>query len=143
MNKNPCQGADELKTKHMFDDLPWFLSKNIEEVTLDVYFKIGTEKSFLFDDAHDGYDYTKGKYSYRTFKLLGKEKQLIIQQHKSGRYDADYKTFKINFHGLPFEIDKIQIDNEEIDFKKMQVNGDNTLTIHKDFNELHIKGVMW
>ncbi|QCX40774.1 glycoside hydrolase family 31 protein [Aureibaculum algae] len=116
--------------------------KNIEEVTLDVYFKIGTEKSFLFDDAHDGYDYTKGKYSYRTFKLLGKEKQLIIQQHKSGRYDADYKTFKINFHGLPFEIDKIQIDNEEIDFKKMQVNGDNTLTINKDFNELHIKGVM-
>ncbi|MDY7394759.1 glycoside hydrolase family 31 protein [Aureibaculum sp. 2210JD6-5] len=114
--------------------------KVIEEVTLDVYYKLGKEKSFLFDDAHDGYDYTKGKYSYRSFKLNGKEEELIIQQHKTGRYQAGYKTFKIKLHGLPFKISKIQVDNVEIDFKKAKVNGDNTLIIDKDFNELHIIG---
>ncbi len=112
--------------------------KTIEEVTLDIYYKKGKEVSKLFDDAHDGYDYTKGRYSLRTFKLVGKEKELIIQQHKSGKFIANYKTFKLKLHGLPFEISKIQIDNEEILFEKVKVNGDNTLIIDKDFTELHI-----
>jgi len=112
--------------------------KQIDEITLDVYYKNGKEKSQLFDDAHDGYDYTKGRYSLRTFTLVGKEKELIIQQHKSGKFTTNYKTFKLNLHGLPFEISKIQIDNEEILFEKIKVNDDNTLVIDKDFTELHI-----
>jgi len=39
---------------------------------------------------------------------------------------------------LPFKISKIQVDNEEILFEKVKVNGDNTLIIDKDFTELHI-----
>ena len=53
------------------------------------------EVSKFYDDAHDGYDYTKGRYSLRTFKLTGKPKQLIIQQHKEGKYSASYNKFKI------------------------------------------------
>jgi alpha-glucosidase len=26
---------------------------------LDVYYKLGKEKSVVYEDAHDGYDYTK------------------------------------------------------------------------------------
>src|SRR5690606_35604088 len=44
----------------------------IDEITLEVYFKEGKEESILFDDANDGYDYLKGRYSLRTFKLTGK-----------------------------------------------------------------------
>lgn len=114
--------------------------KDIKEVTLDVYFKEGKEKSQLFDDAHDGYDYTKGRYSLRTFKLIGKTKDLIIQQHKEGKFTAVYETFKLHIHGLPFEIKEIQLDNVPIPLKHVKMNGTHTMTIDKDFGELHIIG---
>ena len=81
--------------------------KEIDQMELDVYFKVGKEDSILFDDAHDGYDYTKGRYSLRTFKLTGKSDQLIIQQHKEGKYITTYNTFKIKFYGLPFKVKKM------------------------------------
>ena len=114
--------------------------KKINEIVLETYYKFGKEVSTLYDDAHDGYDYIKGRYSLRTFKLVGKKDELIIQQHKSGKFITEYKTFKLKLHGLPFKVSKIQIDNEEILFEKVKVNGDNTLIIDKDFTELHIIG---
>ncbi|WP_452225412.1 glycoside hydrolase family 31 protein [Lacinutrix chionoecetis] len=112
--------------------------KEIEQVTLDVYYKQGKENSDLYDDAHDGYDYTKGRYSLRTFKLTGKSNELIIQQHKNGKFIAPYKTFKLNLIGLPFEIKKIEIDNVEILYKDIKFTPDNSMIIDKDFTELHI-----
>jgi len=115
--------------------------KQINELTLDVYYKKGKEKSELYEDASDGYDYKKGRYSLRNFTLVGKSDELIIQQHKSGKYITTYKFFKLKLHGLPFNVSKIQIDNEEIAFEDVKVNGDNTIIISKDFTELHIIGV--
>ncbi|RLD28647.1 MAG: glycosyl hydrolase, partial [Bacteroidetes bacterium] len=114
--------------------------KAIDEVTLEVYFKKGKETSKLFDDAHDGYDYTKGRYSLRTFKLTGKTNELIIQQHKEGKYITTYKTFELKFHGLPFKIESIHLDNEEIPLSDVKMNGDNTMIIDKNFAQLHIIG---
>ncbi len=114
--------------------------KKIEEVTLDVYFKEGKEDSVLFDDAHDGYDYTKGRYSLRTFKLTGKKKELIIQQHKEGKYIAEFETFKIIIHGLSFEIKEIQIDNVVIPLDHIKSNGTDIMSVDKDFTEIHIIG---
>jgi len=112
--------------------------KKFDEITLDVYYIKGKERSILFDDAHDGYDYTKGRYSLRTFKMTGKPDELIIQQHKSGKYNTDYTKFRLNLVGVPFKITKIQIDKEEIPFEEAKVNGDNVLVVDKEFNELHI-----
>ena len=112
--------------------------KTIDELLLDVYYKEGKEVSEVYEDATDGYDYIKGRYSLRSFKLLGKEKELIIQQHKSGKFVTTYKTFKLNLHGLPFKISKVEIDNVIIPFKDIKLNGDNTLVLTKEFTELHI-----
>ncbi len=114
--------------------------KTIDEVTLEVYFKTGQEKSMLFDDAHDGYDYTKGRYSLRTFKLTGKTNELIIQQHKEGKFITKYEVFKLKFHDLPFKIESIQLDNVDISLSDVKMNGDNTMVIDKNFTELHIVG---
>ncbi|MBT8272273.1 MAG: glycoside hydrolase family 31 protein [Bacteroidia bacterium] len=114
--------------------------KQIDELTLDVYFKLGKESSSLFDDAHDGYDYTKGRYSYRTFKLRGKPKELIIQQHKEGKFITEYENFEIKFHGLPFKIKKVQLDNEDISLDKISMNGSSSMKIDKNFSVLHIIG---
>ncbi len=148
------EGGQELWVDADLDSMPIFVKegaiipkypiqqyvgeKEIDELVLDVYYKLGEETSQVFEDAQDGYDYIKGRYSLRNFKLVGKEKSLIIQQYKSGKYITPYETIKIKFHGLPFKISKIQIDNEEMLFKDVKLNGDNSIVVSKEFTELHI-----
>ena len=114
----------------------------ITELRLDIYYKEGVEESTLYEDANDGYDYKKGRFSIRNFKLEGKSNELIISQYKSGKFEAGYTTFELYLHGLPFEtIEKIEIDNETTVFDSNKLNNFKRLTISTDFTELHIIGV--
>jgi alpha-glucosidase len=112
--------------------------KEITEITLDVYYKKGKEKSELYSDANDGYDYTKGRYSLRTFILTGRSNELIINQHKEGKFITPYETFKLKIHGLPFEIGEFQLDNETVSLDTIKMNGTHTFVVDKNFSELHI-----
>jgi len=112
----------------------------ISELALDVYFKIGTEDSSVYEDAQDGYDYKKGGFSARNFKLTGKANELIIQQFKDGTYITPYENFKIKMIGLPFKIASIEVDNEQVSMKDVSLNGGSTIEISKNFTQLHIKG---
>ena len=112
----------------------------IKELDLEVYYRNGTETSTLYEDEQDGYDYKKGQYSLRNFKLNGKEKSLVIQQFKDGTFITSYDTFRINLHGLPFEIKTIEVDNEEVPLKQLKPNGNNVIEVSKDFTQLLIKG---
>ncbi|NIK93374.1 DUF4968 domain-containing protein [Mangrovimonas sp. CR14] len=114
--------------------------KVIDEVVLDVYYKKGKEDSQFFDDSHDGYDYTKGRFCLRTFKLTGRDNQLIIQQHKEGSFETEYKKFKIQIHGLPFEITNIELDNESKPLEHLKVNGCQTIVVDESFTELDLSG---
>jgi len=113
--------------------------KTIDQLKLEVFYKLGNEKSQVFEDAHDGYDYKKGKFSLRNFSLVGKEDTLTIQQFKSGTFIPSYLTFEIKFYGLPFTIKKVVIDNEEIEFKDLNLDAP-VLIISKEFTVLHIIG---
>ena len=112
----------------------------IKELLLEVYYKLGEERSLIYEDAQDGYDYKKGQYSLRRLKLLGKEKELIVQQFKDGTFITSYEKFKVNLHGLPFKIKAIEVDNVQVPLKELKLNGDNSIVITKDFTELHIIG---
>lgn len=114
--------------------------KKIERLELDVYYKKGRKQSMVYEDAGDGYDYKKGRFSLRNFNLLGKSNELIIQQYVSGKFETSYETFKIKLHGLPFKVDKVEVDNEIIAFSEIKLNGDNTMEVKKNFTELHIIG---
>tara|TARA_B110000240_G_scaffold198152_1_gene256791 strand:- start:616 stop:3021 length:2406 start_codon:yes stop_codon:yes gene_type:complete len=114
--------------------------KKFDEVTLDVYYKHGKEKSQLYDDAHDGYDYKKGRYSLRNFKLTGKKKEFILQQHKEGTFDAAYTKFNIVLHNLPFTITSVQIDNVEVEVNQSKTSTSQSITVNKEFTELHLFG---
>ncbi len=113
----------------------------IEEITLDVYFKNGKEKSIFYDDAHDGYDYSKGRYRLSTFTLRGKEDNLIVQQHVEGKFETSYTNYKIVLHGLPFENFTVEIDNESVNIDIQKEKKVVILKIHKDFTELYINKV--
>jgi alpha-glucosidase len=150
------EGKKELWVNTQFDEIPIFIKegavipkypvqqyvgeKQIEELILDVYYKLGKEKSTVYEDAQDGYDYNKGRFSLRTFNLNGKEKELIIQQHQEGTFETTYTKFKINLKGLPFKVKKVEVDNEKIALDKLYLNGDNSIVIDKDFTELHLIG---
>jgi len=150
------EGKKELWVNTKFDEIPIFVKegaiipkypvqqyvgeKEIDEVTLDVYYKNGKEKSVLYEDALDGYDYNKGRYALRTFSMIGKEKELIIQLHKEGEFITNYQHFKINFICLPFKISKVYIDNVKIDLANFYNEMENTLIVDKDFLSLHIYG---
>jgi alpha-glucosidase len=108
-----------------------------DEITLEVYFKSGKEKSILYEDAQDGYDYNKGRFSLSTFRLKGSEDNLVIQQFKEGKFEVNYSKYRINLHALPFKVKRIYIDNERADFEPLGFDG-KTLLIDKDFTELHI-----
>nr|MBP6585361.1 DUF5110 domain-containing protein [Flavobacterium sp.] len=149
-------GKKELWVQTDFDQIPIFVKEGaiipkypvqqyvgeleFEEITLEVYFKLGKEKSIFYEDAQDGYDYNKGRYSLSTFNLRGKETELIIQQHKEGKFVPNYTRYRINFHGLPFKVKKILFDKEQVTLSNASFK-DNTLIIDKDFTEIHIIGV--
>ena len=112
--------------------------KQIEELGLDCYYIEGEEKSVLYEDDNDGYNYKKGIFSLRNFRNVGKESEMFIQQHKSGKFTTEYKTFRINLIGCPFKIKTIELDNvaikPKIDFK----GGISSFTVDKNFTEIHI-----
>lgn len=113
----------------------------IKELVLDVYYKKGTEDSSVYEDGQDGLDYKKGRYSLRNFKLRGKDDQLIIQQFKDGTFVTTYETIKLKFHGLPFQIKSIQLDNEPVSFEDVKLNGSNSIELSKDFTVLELTGI--
>jgi len=153
--KELVEGKQEIWVDADLDSMPVFIKegaiipkypiqqyvgeKDINQVELDIYYKKGKEKSSLFDDEKDGYNYKKEDYSLRTFKLEGKENELIIHQHKTGKFQTNYDTFKINIFGLPFKISEILIDNTIIKFEDLKINGDNSFEMQKEFSELHIR----
>ena len=146
------KGGQELWVDADLDSMPIFIKegaiipkypiqqyvgeKIIDELKLDVYFKIGKEKSQVFEDDQDGYDYRKGRFCLRNFTLIGKAEELTILQFKTGKFETDYQNMKIQFHGLPFEVEKIEIDNEEV---PLNIEN-NILIVSKEFTELRMIG---
>lgn len=112
----------------------------IKELDLDVYYMLGTESSVVYEDDQDGYGYDKGDFSLRNFKLNGKEKSVAIQQFKEGAFITSYDSFRITLHGLPFTIESIEVDNEEVPLKQVKPNGSDVIEIAKDFTQVVIRG---
>ena len=150
------KGGKEIWVDTKFDQIPIFVKAGaiipkypvqqyvgeleFDELTLDVYYKEGKEKSVVYEDAQDGYDYKKGRYSFLSFQATGKEKELIVQLHKEGKYDTHYTKYKINLIGLPFKVKKIEIDNVEVSFDSNLLENESYLIIDKGFTAFHITG---
>ncbi|MFV5689903.1 glycoside hydrolase family 31 protein [Flavobacterium sp. ZT3R25] len=150
------KGGKEIWVDTKFDEIPLFVKAGavipkypiqqyvgeleFDELTLDIYYKKGKEKSVVYEDAQDGYDYKKGRYSFLSFQTIGKEKELIIQLHKEGKYDTNYSKYKINLVGLPFKVKEIEIDNEKVLFDEKTFGNEGYLVVYKGFTELHIIG---
>ena len=149
-------GKKELWVATDYDQIPVFIKEGaiipkypiqqfvgeieFENITLEVYYKLGKEKSVVYEDAQDGYDYNKGRFRLRTFNLNGKENDLTILQHQEGTFENNYSKFIIDLKGLPFKVKKIEIDNIEIDFDEIAFDTNSQIIVDKEFTELHFIG---
>ncbi|WP_010134640.1 glycoside hydrolase family 31 protein [Ochrovirga pacifica] len=149
----PVDGGKEMWVDADLDSMPIFVKegavipkypiqqyvgeKKIDKLYLDIFFKEGKEVSDVYEDANDGYDYTKGRFSLRNFTVKGKSDSLTIKQHKSGAFVTEYDSFIINLIGLPFIVGTIRIDNEDVSLEETMI-GLRVLEIPKDFTQLEI-----
>ncbi len=113
--------------------------KEITELKLECYYKDGEEKSFIYEDEGDGYGYKKGEYSKRDFTFVGKGDEIIIRQHKNGKFKTSYDTFEVCLIGAPFKISIVELDNKEIQPEINYEKGIACFKIDKNFGELHLK----
>lgn len=150
------KGGKEMWVDSKFDEIPLFIKAGaiipkypvqqyvgeleFDELTLDLYYKEGKEKSVVYEDAQDGYDYKKGRYSFLTFQMTAKENEISIQLHKEGKYETTYSKYKINCIGLPFKVASIKIDNEDVFFDTEAFEKEHSLIVDKEFSVLHIIG---
>ncbi len=104
----------------------------IEEMTLNVYFKNGIETSELYQDSGDGYSYKTGNYALYSFKVEGSSDQLTLSQKRTGKLKEGYKSFKINWIGLPFDVSVCIIDGIEMSIE------DGVSIVNPDFKTIKL-----
>ena len=85
----------------------------IEQLTLHAYYKNGMERSQLYQDEGDGYDYEEGKFNLHTFQLNGSNRSLSLTQEREGIRTPEYQTFRVVFHGLPYRSRVCLVDGQE------------------------------
>jgi alpha-glucosidase len=72
--------------------------------------------------------------------LRGKSDELIITQHKLGKYNTEYDKFVLNLIGVPFEIEEVEIDNVKVSLDELEFDAETTVfKVTKDFSEIHFK----
>ncbi len=115
--------------------------KPADELMLHVYFKNGKEYSQLYEDAGDGFNYTKNDFSLKDFEFVGTKKEVVLTQHKKGQWIDTYHTCNVLFYGLPFQPKKSVVDDEDIDFKIIEIAGNPVFifTVDNNFQKIKLK----
>ncbi|MFT4565104.1 MAG: alpha-glucosidase [Saprospiraceae bacterium] len=103
----------------------------IEEVELKIYYTQGEETSYLYEDAHNGYEYEDGGIRYTTWHYKGTAEQLSIIQAVEGAFVPTYKRYKITIIGMPDTSKVVTVDGKNI--------SSDQLVIPITFGELVIK----
>lgn len=84
----------------------------ITNIKLQIF--AGEATSQLYLDAGEGYDYSKGDYALRTFKV----QEMQIEQQIAGTYEGDLQSFDIELIGWK-EVKNIQIDGQQQEFEQV------------------------
>ncbi len=88
--------------------------KNIEELQLNVYFARGGVNSFLYEDHGDTFAFEQGIYVEKKFVVNGNDEMLTITQRIVGLYTVVYEQYDCKVIGVPFQVNKVTIDDKEL-----------------------------
>ncbi len=114
--------------------------KVVDEITLHVFFKDGTESSSLYHDDGDNMSYKRGNYRISNFDLKGTKNSLQIWQNNIGAYQGKLESYKLIITGLPFEAKEYTIDGKvyKITQKNIAV-GKIKFTVDQNFHEITVR----
>ncbi|WP_432713286.1 glycoside hydrolase family 31 protein [Pedobacter sp.] len=148
------EGGNEVHVEASIESMPIFIKagavvpeypvmqyvgeKNIEEVTLNVYFANNEVNSFFYEDHGDTFAYEQDIYSEKKFIVKGEDKSLQIEQTTEGLYTSTYELYCFNITGLPFEVREIWIDDREIKDFVVNYEGNVHFKHSKNFNVIKI-----
>ena len=133
----PLEGGQTIKSKAPLNQIPIFIragavialnptmqyvgEKEIEELTLHVYYCQGSLTSYLYEDDGESTDYQYGHYSLKSFLIEGDRNELIIKQNKEGIFQTPYSNYRIFVHGLPFTIQSVAVDDRPITLSEKEL----------------------
>ncbi len=90
--------------------------KKVEELSLKVF--VGTNESRVYEDAGEGYAYTKADYSLRIFSTNSDKGKFQIKQIQVGKYKTDYSYIKLEIMGFNESVKSCLIDGKKVNFKQ-------------------------
>jgi alpha-glucosidase len=91
--------------------------KQVDQLTIKVYYGGESINSYLYEDSGDGYDYEKGIYNRKKFKTQSTPEFFKMSLRTNGHYEPTYSTYKVELHGLPFIPSRILVNDKEMDIK--------------------------
>lgn len=90
-----------------------------ELLELNVYYSEAETESTFYEDAEEGYEYTRGDYRHTTFTQTADtaQHQLSLTADRRGAYTPAYPQVQVNIIGLPFEPTQVIVDGNEVPFE--------------------------
>ncbi|WP_245590568.1 glycoside hydrolase family 31 protein [Adhaeribacter aquaticus] len=119
--------------------------KEIQEVTLHIYYIEGSLQSILYEDNGLNYDYKEGKSILKTFRVTGSKNTISISQNTAGSYTPSYYKYKIILHGLPFTIASWEANGHLVSQDEVEINDQNNeraVLVDPDFQYLSFTSVI-
>lgn len=95
--------------------------KEIEELTLYVYYKNGKELSQLYEDEGEGYEYARGNYCLRVFEVEGDASSCTLRQRQSGTFTPTYQKVIIYLVGFPHFLKSCSVDSIEAKTREVRL----------------------
>ncbi len=89
--------------------------KLVDQLTIKVYYGGESLNSYLYEDSGDGYDYEKGIYNRKKFKIQCTPSSFKMSLKTNGHYEPSYSTYKVVLYGLPFVPARILVNDKEMD----------------------------
>ncbi len=146
-------GGQELQIDTPLDKMPIFVragsvipeypvmqytgEKHIDALRLNIYFGEGRQDSDLYIDHGDTFAYEQSVYNEKHFIVEGKKDCLTVMQNQEGLYNERFDTYKIYFIGLPFNVNKIDVDGVSISVLRDEDNMP-YFSVEKEFRKLTI-----
>lgn len=147
------KGGEEHEIATPMDEIPLFIKagavipeypvmqyvnlRQVEFLKLRVYYADVEVNSFIYEDHGDTFAYEQEIYLEKKIVLKGDKNSLTLNQTIDGLFTERYETYKLNFIGLPFKINRILVDNRIVEWKEEE--GFPTIQVDKDFRNIIVE----
>jgi alpha-glucosidase len=113
--------------------------KEVEIVTLKVYYKRGTESSNFYFDRNDGNEYKHGDFRLANFYTEGSLSNFSISQEILGSFKATFAHYRLQIIGLSASELNIEVDGHWL-HKYSRLNGIIVeFNVKSDFETIEIR----